>query len=66
MQEPDVGWHQADAHGDPDLGHHRVLAVAQKGLDFEVLLDSLEEQFDLPARLVDLSDRAGRQAEVVG
>ena len=31
-----------------------------------MLLDPLEEQLDLPAALVELGDREGRQCEVVG
>ena len=50
----------------PDLRLHRVLAGAQETLDAQVLLDPLEEQFDLPATLVQGGDGQGWQAGVVG
>ena len=50
----------------PDLGLHRVLAGAQKALDAQVLFDPLEEQFDLPATLVERADRERWQRGVVG
>jgi len=65
-QELDVGQHQIDTHRDPYLGHDSVFTGAHEGLDLEVLLDPFEEQLDLPAGLVDLSDRGGGQSEVVG
>lgn len=48
----EVSQQQIDAHGHPNLRHHRILAGVQEGLDLEVLLDPLEEQLDLPALLV--------------
>jgi len=63
--ELQIGQQQIDAHRDPDLGHYSVLRRTQKGLDLEVLLDPLEEQFDLPARLVDRRDGGGGQLEIV-
>ncbi len=52
--------------GAPDLRLHGVLAVAQKLLDSQMLLDLLEEQFDLPAALVKRCDGERRQGCVVG
>jgi hypothetical protein len=40
----------------PDLRLHRVLAGAVEGLALQVLLDPLEEEFDLLAALVDCGD----------
>ena len=62
----DDGDQNVDADGDPDLGLDRVLAGAEKALDTQMLLDPFEEQFHLPALLVDLRDDQGRQREVVG
>jgi len=53
-------------HGAPDLRLDCVLAVAQKLLDAQVLLDPFEKQFHLPAAFVQRSDGQGRQACVVG
>ena len=51
--------------GAPDLRLDGVLAGAQEALDAQVLLDPLEEQFDLPAALVQGSNRQRRQRRVV-
>lgn len=53
-------------HGAPDLRLDRVLAVAQKLLDTQVLLDPFEEQLDLPAAFVQSGNGQRRQARVVG
>jgi hypothetical protein len=37
-----------------------------EGLDPKMLFDPFEEQFDLPAELVQSCNRPGRQVEVVG
>ena len=42
--------------GTPDLCFHRVLAVTDEAFDAQMLLDPLEEQFDLPAVLVHRDD----------
>ena len=55
-----------DTHGDPHLSLHRVGAVAEKVLDPQVLLDPFEEQFHLPAALVELGDGQRRKLEVIG
>ena len=53
-------------HGAPDLRLDRVLAVAKKLLDAQVLLDPFEEQLDLPAAFVQSGNGQGRQGGVVG
>ena len=62
--------HDGDKHiggdGGPHLRLHRVLAGTQKLFDTQVLLDPLEEQFDLPALLVQRADRQRRKRGVVG
>ena len=40
--------------GDPDLGLHGVLAGTEERLDPKVLLNPFEEEFYLPAALIDL------------
>ena len=56
-------------HGDqccPNLRLDRVFAGAHEGLDLQVLLQGLEEQFDLPAELVHTGDGGGGQLPLVG
>ena len=53
-------------YGAPDLRLDCVLAVAQKLLDTQVLLDPFEEQLHLPAAFVQRCDGQGRQTGVVG
>ena len=53
-------------HGAPNLRLDCVLAVAQKLLDAQVLLDPLEKQLDLPTTFVQSGNGHGRQACVVG
>lgn len=48
------------------LGFHCVGRGADEGLDFQILLERLEEQFDLPAILEDQGDGSGAKAEMVG
>ena len=52
--------------GTPDLSLDRVLAGAEEALDAQMLLDPLEEQFDLPATLVERADGERWQGGVVG
>ena len=52
--------------GAPDLRLDRVLAVTQKLLDAQVLLDPFEKQFHLPAAFVQSGNGQGRQGRVVG
>jgi hypothetical protein len=52
-------------HGYPDLRPHRVLRCSVKRLDPEILFDPPEEQFNLPAELIELGDRLGGLKKVV-
>ena len=56
--------HRRD-EGAVDLGLHGVLGCPHERLDFEVLLERLEEEFDLPAALVHLRDCRRTEREVV-
>jgi len=64
--ELNPGQQQIGTHGDPNLGHDRVFGCANKGFDFQVLLDAFEEQFDLPAGLIDIGNRLGGKMEIIG
>lgn len=59
------GHEHIDADRDPDLRLHRVGRRAVERLDPQVLLDPFEEQFHLPATLVELGDGHGREREAV-
>ncbi len=48
------------------MGHDRILTGAQKGLDFEILFDPFEEQFNLPALLVDIGNGLGTPVVLIG
>ena len=50
----------------PNLHFDCVIAVAEEVLDLQVLLDPLEEGFDLPTMAIQRGDRAWRQVETVG
>ena len=62
----DDGDEHVGGDGTPDLSLDRVLAGSQESLDAKVLLDPLEEQFDLPAALVQGRNGQGRQGRIVG
>ena len=64
--ELDITKQQIDDEGGVDLGQHGVFRVADEGFDLQVLLDEAEEDLDLPAFFVDVSDGLGRQFEMVG
>ena len=51
--------------GNMDLNAHRIVALSPERLNLEVLLDPLEEQFDLPPVFVKESDVLGCKIEVV-
>ena len=55
-----------DGEGDPDLCLDCILGGAEEGLDAEMLLDPLEEQFDLPAATIEFADGDGGQVEAIG
>ncbi len=46
------GNQDVNRHCNPDLSTHGVLGGAEKCLDAKVLLDPLEEEFNLPSRLI--------------
>jgi hypothetical protein len=52
--------------GGPDLDQHGILGGSVKGLNFQVLLDPLEKEFDLPAAAVEFGHLQGRQVQAVG
>ena len=56
---------QINRQGSINLDEHRVFRVADKGFDTQILLDFPEENFDLPAVFVNVSDSFGRKSEVV-
>jgi len=49
----------------PNLDMYRIGAGSHEGFDFQVLFDGFEEEFDLPALLVDGGNRVGDQFHVV-
>src|SRR5262245_37486485 len=53
------------ADRDPDLGFYCIGASAIESLDSQMLFDPPEEQFDLPATLIELGNGQRRQLEVV-
>ena len=60
------GDEQVNGDGGPNLGVHGVRACAVKGFDAQMLFDPFEEQFDLPAAMIQLGNGQGRHGEVVG
>ncbi len=50
----------------PNLIHDGVFVGADEAFDLQILLESLEEQFNLPALLVEYSNLLRRQLQVVG
>jgi hypothetical protein len=45
---------------------HGVLAGTNEHFDVQMLVDSLEEQFHLPALTIEVGDQLGLETEVVG
>ena len=60
------GDQHVSADCDPDLRLDCVFVGAIKRLDAQVLLDPFEEQFDLPALLIQVRYQLGLECEVVG
>jgi len=60
------GDEQVNGDSAPDLGAHGVLTRAVESFDAQMLLDPFEEQFDLPAAMIELCNRQGGHGEVVG
>ena len=57
---------QVSDQGGPDLDQHCILGGPVKGLNFQVLLDPLEKEFDLPPAAIKLGHLQGRQVQTVG
>ena len=53
-------------HRRPDLDAQGVFAGSDKGFDLEILLEGFEEDFDLPAFLINAGDCGWRKNQVVG
>ena len=53
-------------HRVPDLGFDGVHRIAPKAAQVEMALDPFEEEFDLPAALIEIGDGLGGQVKVVG
>ena len=52
--------------GNADLGLNRIERVTPEDLNFEMLFDPFEKEFNLPAMFVQVSDGLSRNVEVVG
>ena len=50
----------------PNLRFESIETGTDEGLDLEMLLEGLEEEFDLPAISVDTSDGGSPKAKVIG
>ena len=55
-QNAQIGQHQVDAQGNPELSEHSILGGTQEGFHRQVLLDPLEKQLDLSAFFVQLGN----------
>jgi len=62
----DNGDEHVHGNGAPELGLDGVLGGPVEGLDPQVLLEPTEEEFHLPAALLELGDGQRGQGEVVG
>ena len=62
---PDNGYEHVNRDCDPDLRFDGIFGGAVERFDSKMLLDPFEEQFDLPAGLVQPRDGQSRFAEVV-
>ncbi|MEY4911195.1 MAG: hypothetical protein RL761_858, partial [Pseudomonadota bacterium] len=58
--------YQVGTNGNPNLGFHSIQSVAKEVLDREILLEPFEEQFDLPALLINGSNGGCIQIKSVG
>lgn len=61
----ETGHQEVNAECDPDLGAHGVFSCAKERFDAQVLFDPLEEEFDLPAALVDRGNGKSGEIEMV-
>ncbi len=55
-----------DGQCDGDLNAYGIFGDADKALDPQGLVDPAEEQFDLPALLVEVGDLGGWSIQIVG
>ena len=60
------GDEQVNGDGAPDLSAHGVRTRTVEGFDAQMLLDPFEEQFDLPAAMIQLRNGQGGRGEIVG
>ena len=60
------GDQKINADSDPDLGFDGVWRCSVKGLDSQMLLDPAEEEFHLPALLVNIGDGYGGNGKNIG
>src|SRR2546423_14587418 len=60
------GGEHVHANRNPHLSFHRIGAGAIESFDSQVLFDPPEEQFDLPAALIEAGNCKRRQLEMVG
>ncbi len=56
---------QISDQGGDDLEPDGLWVFRQEALDFEVLLDPFEEEFDLPTAFVEIGDFFGRAQEII-
>jgi hypothetical protein len=56
----DDGSKDLGQHGALNLPHLRVLAISQKTLDSQMVLDPLAQQFNIQAAFVQRSNQQGR------
>ena len=61
----ETGYQKVNAECDPDLSAHGVFSCAKERFDAQILFDPLEEEFDLPAALVDRGNGKGGEIEMV-
>lgn len=61
----ETGYQKVNAECDPNLGTHGVFSRAKERFDAQVLLDPLEEKFNLPAALVNRGNGKGGKIEVI-
>src|SRR4051812_43838297 len=56
---------QKSNHRGQDLQANGVFRTAEKGADFEMLLEPAKQQLDLPAFAIERRNRAGRALQIV-
>src|SRR5829696_10439998 len=61
----DDGDEHVDGDGDPDLSFDGVFGRPEEALDAQMLLDPLEEEFDLPSAFVQRAHGQGWELKVI-